>query len=559
MNPANNHSFKKIIFVLSVVVLMATTLIGCIQSDKEKGAKHFEQTLDALGGKEALLNLKSFQISTTGSSYATHMGLLPNDVKKTSTYSKKYTVEIKSWSIRTDANRQFTYVPEHGFPEQRYRVVTVDGIGAVSNGAHPLGLPGGVLSSQAVASMEKSMKLMNPQLLLKEVLEGKRDIQFGGTTTYEEQAFNILIVSDDVAPIKLYIHAESGTISMLETIENNMILRDVALVVTYKNWEIAKTLAFPMEVEITVAGNRLHHQLKTEVIEDLTIEEDFFALPKTNTTPKYDKEAYLTGLNTHHIHDEFFEIAGLYYIEEVSLTPTRLAQGIYQVRDNSANHLGGMIVEQENGVVVIEAHTSKAVSDELIKIVEELFPNKTITHLIQSHHHVDHASGVRTVISQGADLVVGNGVGSWWKDVLKAKSTIRPDGMSKFTEQPVVLEIESKGKMTISDSKIEITAYHILENPHALDMVITKVETENEIFLYEADLYNAGFGFTMAFGGPQSLFKAMRRLELIDDNCASPKPLTIIPGHGHPMKLNDAIVELNKVDIDVGCANDINK
>ncbi len=397
---------------------------------------------------------------------------------------------------------------------------------------------------------------MNPQFLLREVLKNERTITFSETVREKDTIYDVLIISDDVSPIKLYINNKNGTISKLETKTNHMILRDIVLRATYKNWKKAESVRFPMQVDIAVSGNKLLHQLHESVVENPELEEGYFAFPKKVDGLTKDSTAYNKGLRTHHIHDEFFEIAGLYYIEEVSLEATKLASGIYEVRDNSSNHLGGMIVEYEKGVVVIEAHTSEDVSKELLKIVQKNFPDKAITHLIQSHHHVDHASGVRAVVSLGSELIIGKGTGDWWENVLKAESTIRPDEMSSSSVSPTVTEVDYNDKWTLSDGNVYITVYHVSDNPHASDMLITKVEKDNQIFLYEADLYNAGFGFTMAYGGPESLFKALRKFELIDSDCKSQQPFTIIPGHGKPVTIGQAISELGQLGIAIDCGTE---
>ncbi len=105
----------------------------------------------------------------------------------------------------------------------------------------------------------------------------------------------------------------------------------------------------------------------------------------------------------------------------------------------------------------------------------------------------------------------------------------------------------------VADDDITITVYHVPANPHADDNLITTIETDGEMFLYQADLYNAGFGFTLVIGGQASLFSALRDLGIIDEDCNSALPLTIVPAHGFPTTLEDSLTELASFNVDVGC------
>ena len=118
---------------------------------------------------------------------------------------------------------------------------------------------------------------------------------------------------------------------------------------------------------------------------------------------------------------------------------------------------------------------------------------------------------------------------------------------------PDVEEVPLDGAFSIQDGNVTITAHHLSANPHADDMLITVVETGGEVFVYEADLYNAAFGLTLVLGGPESLFAGLRDLDIIDTSCNSAVPLTIIPTHGAPLSLADSLAELADLGIDVGC------
>lgn len=514
----------------------------------------FDRALDGIGGRDALLELDRFRVSASGDTFASHMGFMPNDIKRTSSYSRDYMVQLSTWSARTEVTRQFTYEPRHRFPSQQYLIVTVDGVGAVSSGANPLGLPGGALPAQTVAAMEKTMRLVNPHLFLREALEGHRTAKEGETVLLDGQTHRVLIISDDVAPIRLLVSLETNQISRLETLVNSVTMRDSALVVTYVDWRDAGSVWFPTSIEVTIGGNFLRRETLSSVIVSPTMTEKTFSLPVDVVVTPANSEAVRFGQDSFHIHEEFFEIAGLFYAEGAKFATTKLAPGLYLVQDTVASGLSGLAVEHSGGVIMLEAHTSPRAADLFIEAVQTVLPGQPITHLIQSHHHVDHSSGVRSIVAAGATVIVGHGVGDWWQGVLSAESTIRPDSLSLNQVPIIVEELPEGGAWTLSGKDARITAYHVGENSHAQDMVMTKIETDGQIFVFQADLYNAGFGFTMSFDGPQAFFAAMKKHGLIDELCSSEKPLTIIPSHGRPTSLDGALAELASLNLDVGCS-----
>ncbi|MDH3681666.1 MAG: MBL fold metallo-hydrolase [Acidimicrobiia bacterium] len=71
-----------------------------------------------------------------------------------------------------------------------------------------------------------------------------------------------------------------------------------------------------------------------------------------------------------------------------------------------------LVGDHDDGLIVLEAPFTPVHGTDIVDAVNRLAPNAPITHVVQSHHHIDHASGVRSLVAAGATLVVGNGVRS---------------------------------------------------------------------------------------------------------------------------------------------------
>lgn len=64
-----------------------------------------------------------------------------------------------------------------------------------------------------------------------------------------------------------------------------------------------------------------------------------------------------------------------------------------------------------------------------IGLVAENMPDKSITHVFSSHHHVDHSGGLRHFVAAGATAVMHDAAEVFFDDIFQTSSTTVPDTM----------------------------------------------------------------------------------------------------------------------------------
>ena len=69
-----------------------------------------------------------------------------------------------------------------------------------------------------------------------------------------------------------------------------------------------------------------------------------------------------------------------------------LAPGVQHTSGGSGN---SMIVEMRDYLIVFDAPASDWQSNWTIKAAKEKYPGKPIKYLVLTHHHMDHAGGMR--------------------------------------------------------------------------------------------------------------------------------------------------------------------
>jgi glyoxylase-like metal-dependent hydrolase (beta-lactamase superfamily II) len=141
-------------------------------------------------------------------------------------------------------------------------------------------------------------------------------------------------------------------------------------------------------------------------------------------------------------------------------------------------------------VVVFDAPVSDWHSTWVIAAAQNKYPKKKVKYLVLTHHHMDHAGGLRAYAAEGATLVVGKGAGAHYRRVLAAPATRNPDlAASDLSKTPMV---EVADKHVISDGQREVHAYVLDGNPHADGLLIGYVPHAKLGFV--TDIWSPGAG-----------------------------------------------------------------
>ena len=533
-------------FVTAFSAIAAVALAGCNGGEDEVPPSLVEHVVDALGGEAEIAGLNLIKIEATGSRSIDYEGLNPTEIVDVSTYSSIYWHNLGDDAMRVDSSRTPLFEAFQFFPSEDYTVVLNGDVG---------GLPGqtgffppGPLPSGNVGALKRHQDLFNPHFILRDVLDGTLSASEVDSTEVEGRVHRVLEVGEGPAQVRLYIDAESGLVSRLETTDNSPLLRDTPIEVRYANWEAFTGVSFPLHVELHAAAGLVQDETRTAIeLQPTDLPAGAFDLP-AGAGAAADPAAFQWGHDSHQVVEGFFHML-FGYTETLPVVASQLAPGIQLL----ASGHNSVVVRLDEGVVILEGPNSPAQGSTIVSMVEADHPGVDITHVIQSHHHQDHSAGLRSIAAAGATVVVGHGAGSFLETVLAAPSTLRPDALSTSGVTPTVVELATAGTFVTGDDDITITAHHVVNNPHAEDMVITVIEADGQRWVYEADLYNAGSGFTLVLGGPEAFFAILRDLGLIDETCAAPVPLTIVPAHGVPVTLSDAIAELNGLGNDIRC------
>lgn len=161
----------------------------------------------------------------------------------------------------------------------------------------------------------------------------------------------------------------------------------------------------------------------------------------------------------------------------VDLKPVKVADHVFYINGNT-------IFEFDDHLTMFEANRGEAGLLAVLKIANTLVPGKRVTQVIQSHHHFDHSSGLRTAVAEGLTVIARRGNEGIFREMTSRPATLFPDALGR---RPMSLKfIPVDDHLKLKDSTNEVDIYHIIGNYHMADGVIAHVPASR--LLVEADL-----------------------------------------------------------------------
>ena len=179
-------------------------------------------------------------------------------------------------------------------------------------------------------------------------------------------------------------------------------------------------------------------------------------------------------------------------VQKAAITPVRvdarkLADGIWFMGGGDLNSLA---VEFSDFIAVIEAPIDEARSIAVINETHRVIPKKPIKYVVNTHHHFDHAGGLRTYVAEGAIVITQKENVEFYETVFLTlmPRTMQPDRMSIANDwmRPTFETVNQQYSLT------DGTGGRILElyktGGHSTYMLLAYLPKEK--ILVEADLLN---------------------------------------------------------------------
>lgn len=116
------------------------------------------------------------------------------------------------------------------------------------------------------------------------------------------------------------------------------------------------------------------------------------------------------------------------------------------------------------------------------------FPNKRIRYVINTHHHFDHAGGLRDAVAEATTILTYRDNKPYYERILSNRHTINPDRLEQLapSRKPSVEAVFDK--RVLSDGTQRLELYKIQGSNHADTLLIAYSPADK--LLVEADMWN---------------------------------------------------------------------
>jgi glyoxylase-like metal-dependent hydrolase (beta-lactamase superfamily II) len=159
-----------------------------------------------------------------------------------------------------------------------------------------------------------------------------------------------------------------------------------------------------------------------------------------------------------------------------------LAPGVWMVGDGG---YWSLVVAFSDHVAVVEA--PRGATADVIRRASQLAPGKPIRYVIPTHHHDDHAGGMRAYMGIDATVVTTPGNREYFERMAGAHSTLLPDSLSRHP-RPARVEVISGKRRVLTDGSRTLELHDIGPSPHVNEMLVAWIPEAG--ILFQGDLLN---------------------------------------------------------------------
>ncbi|HEY7221004.1 MAG TPA: MBL fold metallo-hydrolase [Candidatus Binatia bacterium] len=289
--------------------------------------------------------------------------------------------------------------------------------------------------------------------------------------------YQVVSFKEGADEFRIYFDPKTHLPAQTDILEDDPLEGDSNDLLRYGDWRKVDKILLPFNLRYELNGKLLQEEQIKSVQNNVPLVADPFAFPqairneKTNVTPIASQWILR-------------RVAGNFSYQDLgrpaSIEWRQLADGVHKIGGSSH---ATIVIEMRDYLVAVEGPLYEARTAPVVKAIKERFPGKPIRYVIPTHHHLDHAGGIRAFMAEGAIVVSPFNAREFYIRVAQAPHTRQPDSLEK-TRTPVVIESFGGGPRVLTDGVRTVEVYP-LPTSHAEDLVVVYLPAEKIVI--EAD------------------------------------------------------------------------
>lgn len=206
----------------------------------------------------------------------------------------------------------------------------------------------------------------------------------------------------------------------------------------------------------------------------------------------------------------------------------KVADGVWYLAGGSHH---SVLIEFADHLMLVESPLYDGRAQAVLAEVKKLVPNKELRYVVNSHHHFDHAGGLRAAAAAGATLVVSEEARPFFERTFANPNSILPDALARSGRKATLLPVT--GQRRFQDASRTVEVFQIGDSVHAQGF--NMVWLPKERLLIQADAFTPGAPNAPAPARPNplhvNLLHNVERLRLDVDR--------ILPLHGRVVPFSE--------------------
>lgn len=164
--------------------------------------------------------------------------------------------------------------------------------------------------------------------------------------------------------------------------------------------------------------------------------------------------------------------------------PERIVDGVWFMTPGEE---GGILVEFSDHLVMVEGPGNDAQTMAALANARMLAPNKPVRYVINTHHHADHAGGLRAFVAEGVPIVTHETHQRYYQQqIFRNPHTLNPDRLARAPRAAVIETI--KDKRVFSDGKMTLEVHLLRDQPHSEGLLVAYIPRDR--LLIQADAFH---------------------------------------------------------------------
>jgi glyoxylase-like metal-dependent hydrolase (beta-lactamase superfamily II) len=458
--------------ILTIGWLLIALLLDPVTVQAQSAQALIDHAAAAMGGMNALRALKNEIIESEGKQYdssSTPQPLGPS--RQISTFRYSLTRDLTQPRLRLEWNGNNS---ARNSPIV-YLEVIEGNVGLLREGAASNAKTSRMHPGRMATRLREQRRA--PVTLLLNAAAAQKSLRRLADTEIAGQRQQVISFIDNGDEFQVYFDAKTRLPTQVDILEDDPLEGDSSYLLRYGDWRKVGSVTLPFSLRYELNGKVLQEEQIQSVQHNVTFIADPFAIPDAVRRQKTDAEPIASQWILR-------RVAGNVSYADFGRPPSiewhRLADGEHKIR--GFGH-ATVVVEMRDHLVAIEGSLYDARTAPVVQSIKDRFPDKPIRYVIPTHHHLDHAGGIRAFMATGANLVVPFSAKEFYSRVAKAPHTRKPDSLAK-RPTAVVIEAFGGGPRILSDGQQRVEVYP-LPVSHAEDLVVIYLPAQKLVI--EAD------------------------------------------------------------------------